>query len=101
VPAACAVATSAAFRRAVASRDRARPKLDIERERREAFLAVLQLQEHVTATPWRNGTPPDSDDTSFLEVALQTVPRILVTGNLRHLPLTCRRPVTVLPPRTA
>jgi hypothetical protein len=37
----------------------------------------------------------------FLEVALETSARILVTGNLKHFPAACRGPVTVLPPRSA
>jgi putative PIN family toxin of toxin-antitoxin system len=79
----------------------ARPRLGIERVRREAVLAVLQFQEHVTALPWRHRMPPDADDTIFLEVAVQTRDRTLVTGNLRHFPPTCRGPVTVLSPRAA
>ena len=79
----------------------ARPKLGIDRTRREAFLAVLQFQDHVTAAPWPYGTPPDLDDIPFLEVALETSAQVLVTGNLRHFPTRCRGPVTVLPPRQA
>lgn len=79
----------------------ARPRLGIERERREACLAVLQFQEHLTAMPWPHEAPPDADDTVFLEVALQTSTRVLVTGNLKHFPSACRGPVTVLQPRAA
>jgi putative PIN family toxin of toxin-antitoxin system len=79
----------------------ARPRLGIERVRREAFLAILQFQDHVVARPWPHRHSPDADDTVFLEVALQTPARTLVTGNLRHFPTGCRGPVTVLPPRAA
>jgi putative PIN family toxin of toxin-antitoxin system len=79
----------------------ARPRLGIERPRREAFLAILQFQEHVTAPPWPYRAPLDEDDTVFLEVALQTTARTLVTGNLKHFPPRCRGPVTVLSPRGA
>jgi hypothetical protein len=58
----------------------------IEQAGRDAFLAVLQFQDHVTAAPWPYGTPPDPDDVPFLEVALETSARILVTGNLKHFP---------------
>ena len=51
--------------------------------------------------PWSGSAPPDEDDTMFLEVALQTAARALVTGNLRHFPLGCRGPVTVWSPREA
>jgi putative PIN family toxin of toxin-antitoxin system len=79
----------------------ARPRLGIEAIRREAFLAILQFQEHVTALPWPHRAPPDEDDVMFLEVALQTTARTVVTGNLKHFPPGCRGPVTVIPPRGA
>jgi predicted nucleic acid-binding protein len=79
----------------------ARPRLGIEHERRQAFLSILQFQEHVTALPWPHATPPDVDDVVFLEVALQTPALTLVTGNLRHFPPACRGPVNVLSPRAA
>jgi putative PIN family toxin of toxin-antitoxin system len=78
-----------------------RSKLGIERVRRDAFLAILQFQEHVTALPWPHRPPPDEDDVVFLEVALQTPAQIVVTGNLRHFPAGCRGSVTVLSPRSA
>lgn len=79
----------------------ARPRLQIEAVRREAFLAILQFQAHVTAMPWPHRIPPDEDDAVFLEVALETSARTVVTGNLKHFPAACRGPVTVLSPRTA
>lgn len=79
----------------------ARPRLGIEPERREAFLAILQFQEHVTGMPWPHRSPPDEDDVAFLEVALQTASNTVVTGNLKHFPSRCRGPVAVLSPRTA
>jgi hypothetical protein len=79
----------------------ARPRLGIEPLRREAFLAILQFQEHVTARPWGYPCPPDEDDAAFLEVALETQARTVVTGNLRHFPPGCRGPATVLSPRKA
>jgi putative PIN family toxin of toxin-antitoxin system len=79
----------------------ARPRLGIEASRREAFLAILQFQAHVTARPWPHPIPPDEDDVVFLEVALQTTERTVVTGNLRHFPPRCRGPVAVLSPRAA
>ena len=79
----------------------ARPRLGVARFRQEAFLATLQFQQHVTATPWTYRWPPDEDDTMFLEVALQTSALTVVTGNLRHFPPACRGPVTVRSPRDA
>lgn len=78
-----------------------RPALGIDALRRDAFLAILQFQEHVVSMPWPHPSPPDSDDVMFLEVALRTRERTLVTGNLRHYPASCRGPVTVLSPRAA
>ena len=37
----------------------------------------------------------------FLQVALQTSARTLVTGNLRQFPVGCRAPVAAWPPRDA
>ncbi len=79
----------------------ARPKLGIEPFRRDAFLAVMQFQEFVTALPWTFSSPPDADDVVFLEVAFQTTERVVVTGNLRHFPPGCRGSVNVLSPRVA
>jgi predicted nucleic acid-binding protein len=79
----------------------ARPRLGIDDVRREAFPAILQFQEHLNAAPWSHRSPPDEDDVIFLEVALQTSERTVVTGNLKHFPAGCRGPVTVLSPRDA
>ena len=79
----------------------ARPKLGIPAVRRTAVQAVFQFQAHVTALPWSGSAPPDEDDTMFLEIALQTSERTLVTGNLRHFPVGCRGPVVVWSPRDA
>ena len=79
----------------------ARPRLGIEPVRRDAFLAILQFQEHVTAMPWPHRAPPDAADVIFLEVALQTPERTIVTGNLKHFPPGCRGPVIVMSPRAA
>lgn len=79
----------------------ARPRLGIDAGRREAFLAILQFQVHVTAPPWRLRPPPDPDDVMFLEVAAETADRVVVTGNIKHFPAACRGPITVLSPRVA
>ena len=79
----------------------ARPRFGIAQAWQDAFFAILQLQEHVTALPWPHKAPPDADDTIFLEAALRTSLRTLVTGNLKHFPPNCRGPVTVRSPRAA
>jgi len=78
-----------------------RPKFEIDEERLEAFLAVLQFQDWVTAMPWNGDPPPDEDDTLFLEVAAETIQPILVTGNTKHFPKNCRDRVSVLSPQEA
>ena len=79
----------------------ARPRFFISPERREAFLAEFKNQDATLAEPWPHSTPPDQDDLPFLEVALQSPDRLLLTGNLKHFPLSARGPVTVLSPRQA
>ena len=79
----------------------ARPRLGVAPFRREAFLEILPFQQHVAAVPWPHRQPPDEDDVMFLEVALQTSARIVVTGNAKHFPPACRGPVTVWSPREA
>ena len=78
-----------------------RPKFEIDEERLEAFLAVLQFQDWVTAMPWNGDPPPDEDDTLFLEVAAETIQPILVTCNTKHFPKNCRDRVSVLSPQEA
>jgi len=51
--------------------------------------------------PWPHRAPPDAADVIFLEVALQTPERTIVTGNLKRFPPGCRGPVTVVSPRAA
>ena len=79
----------------------ARPKLGIDAVRREAVLAILQFQVHVTALPWPHPALPDEDDVMFLEVAMETRARTVVTGNIKHFRRASRGPVTVMSPRTA
>ena len=79
----------------------ARPRLGIARAWQDAFFAILQFQEHVTALPWPPRAPPDADDSVFLEVALRAPLRTLVSGNLKHFPPNCRGPVAVRSPRIA
>ena len=64
-------------------------------------LAILQFQVHVTALPWPHPALPDEDDVMFLEVAMETRARTVVTGNIKHFRRASRGPVTVMSPRTA
>jgi putative PIN family toxin of toxin-antitoxin system len=78
-----------------------RPRLNIEPDRRDAFLAITAFQSHVVAQRWPFESPPDRDDVPFLEVALAVSARTVVTGNLKHFPLSCRGPISVLSPMAA
>ena len=78
-----------------------RPRFSIPPERREAFLALLSVQEYVAARPWPETVLPDPDDLPFLEVAYWSSDQTLVTGNSRHYPPASRGPVNVLSPREA
>lgn len=79
----------------------ARPKFRIDRERAQAFLAILQFQIQIIALPVVKLSAEDPDDTLFLEVAAASQDRTLVTGNLKHYPRDGRGPVRLLSPREA
>lgn len=79
----------------------ARPGFAITDARREAFLALLTIGDLVAPAPWAHGRLPDPDDLPFLEAALHATDQVLVTGNARHFPSSCRGPVKVLTPTEA
>ena len=65
-----------------------RPRLGIDRDRAQAILSYLRAQgEAVAAAPLPAGiadSMPDPDDQPFVEVALSSAARALVTGNATH-----------------
>ena len=65
----------------------------------DALLEVIDERgvEVVAAPRWPVGMP-DPDDAPCLAVAA-VAGSVVVTGNLRHFPVRCRRGVTVLTPR--
>lgn len=77
----------------------ARKELGLPSDRVDDLLSAIDhfSFEVVAAAPWPVGLP-DPDDAPFLAVASATG-STLVTGNLRHFPVRCRRGVTVLSPR--
>jgi putative PIN family toxin of toxin-antitoxin system len=77
-----------------------RPKFGLPAEAVRSFFQVLEDQDLVTGLPL-NLKVPDPDDLMFLEVAAATTERRLITGNLRHFPVACRGPVTVMTPAEA
>ncbi len=79
----------------------ARPRLAIPSVRREAFLTLLSIGDHVAPSAWFHAQPSDPDDLPFLEAAMHATDRVLVTGNLRHFPSVCRGTVQILTPAEA
>jgi putative PIN family toxin of toxin-antitoxin system len=76
----------------------ARPELDLDPARVEQLLSTVQLQGvFVTPLPWLHALP-DSDDEPFLATA-NAVGVTLVTGNVRHFPISARGGVAVASPR--
>jgi putative PIN family toxin of toxin-antitoxin system len=77
-----------------------RPRLKLKPEKISAFLTGLQSQ--VTVTPSPLGvTGPDADDVVFVEAALVTTDKTIVTGNLADYPQEILRGARVLTPAQA
>lgn len=62
-----------------------RPRLKLAPETVGAFLDALAGQMLVTPVPV-TGPTPDIDDIIFVEAALATTDRTIITGNLAHFP---------------
>jgi putative PIN family toxin of toxin-antitoxin system len=77
-----------------------RPRLQISPVKIARFLASLHEQELVQPTHLLP-TGPDPTDLKFIEVALATRQKTLVTGNLRDFPRTIRHGVRVITPAQA
>lgn len=75
-----------------------RPKFSFDPIRLEAVFALFVWQTRVSAARRRGRQAPDAEDEKFLEVASLIPDRVLVTGNLRHFPVSCRGNVEVLSP---
>lgn len=79
----------------------ARPRFSFKASYVAAFWEILPFQTHLVAMPVDGLEASDASDTKFLEVAVATDSKILVTGNDRHYPETTRGDVRVLSPREA
>ncbi len=77
-----------------------RPRLKLKPERISAFLAGLRGQQLVTSSP-HVVAGPDADDIVFVEVALATTDRTIVTGNLADYPPEILHGARVLTPAQA
>ncbi len=78
-----------------------RPKFRFSKERLRAFFGVFPFQSHVSAPAVAGIAASDPDDTVFLEVAVASPQRTLVTGNVRHFPKKGRGGVRVVSPGEA
>jgi putative PIN family toxin of toxin-antitoxin system len=77
-----------------------RPRLKLAPAKITAFLTALQSQKIVTPTAL-SVYGPDADDIVFVEAALATTDRTIVTGNLADYPPEILHGARVLPPAQA
>jgi putative PIN family toxin of toxin-antitoxin system len=77
-----------------------RPRLRLSPARIQAFLSGLQSQTMVTPRA-SSATAPDADDLVFVEAALATPDKTIVTGNLAHYPPEILHGARVLTPAQA
>mgnify|MGYP001600331094 FL=1 len=77
-----------------------RPRLKLKPEKISAFLTGLQSQMMVTPSPL-TVIGPDPDDIVFVEAALATTDKTIVTGNLADYPAEILHGARVLTPAQA
>jgi putative PIN family toxin of toxin-antitoxin system len=77
-----------------------RPQLKLAPAKIAEFLSGLRHQELV-ATTQRLPAGPDPDDLMFIEVALATRQKTIVTGNAKDFPRAIRHGVRILSPAQA
>ncbi len=76
-----------------------RPELFLSDRRVTSLLAQFALAGEAVAEVVSARKLPDFSDEVFLEAALSGGADCLITGNLRHFPLSCRQGIRVLSPR--
>jgi putative PIN family toxin of toxin-antitoxin system len=77
-----------------------RPRFKLSPDKIQVFLAGLEAQLMVTPRPLA-ATGPDPDDLVFVEAALATPDRTIVTGNLAHFPPKILQGARVISPAQA
>lgn len=77
-----------------------RPRLKLAPEKIHAFLVGLENQLRVTPKAIR-AVAPDADDLVFVEAALSSTDKTIVTGNLAHFPPEILHGARVLTPAQA
>jgi putative PIN family toxin of toxin-antitoxin system len=78
----------------------ARPRLKIQPAKQREFLTALHTQLLVTPAR-RSRAGPDPDDFIFIEAALTTTEKTIVTGNLADYPVETADGVRILTPTQA
>lgn len=76
-----------------------RPKFGLDPSRVDILMEYIETVAEVYATIPLARPLPDEDDSPFLEVALASGARFLVSGNLKHFPVRHRDGVLVLSPK--
>lgn len=71
-----------------------RPKFALPKEQVEFFRFAMMMQTQVSPV-FLDSEFPDPDDKMFVEAALATADRVVVTGNARHFPAKLTKPVGV------
>ena len=75
-----------------------RPRFGFSSPHVEALLEQIKACGFKIAAKPLETSLPDSDDEPFLEVAVSAKASCLITGNLKHYPVSARQSMKVLPP---
>jgi len=75
-----------------------RPRFGFEKKDVDALLEQIKFTGHVVAGEVLSRPLPDPDDEVFLEIALAAKIKYLVTGNIKHFPVSTRQKVQVVSP---
>ncbi len=80
-----------------------RSKFKLTRNQIDEFQDIISSQEEITPIEFVSDELPDEDDRIFIEAALATEDKIIVTGNAKHYPkaLMKKLGITILTPAEA
>jgi predicted nucleic acid-binding protein len=76
-----------------------RPKFSIISRKALQLLRIIEAKWQFVIAPPLESHLPDPHDAPFLETALAIRADALITGNLRHFPLSARQGIKVVNPR--
>lgn len=75
-----------------------RPKFAFQDKDLDALFYQIKISGQITSSEPLEDSLPDADDEPFLEIAIASNARCLITGNLKHYPKKYRKDVKVLSP---